>query len=219
MRHRFAAPEITTLATHVSKESRLDFLPLVEPLRQRVLVDAYPERSHDSPLLHAMVAAGRLGQKSGSGYYVYAGRKGSPDPEGLAAMLADSRAKAGLPPFATAPSDQDLVDMTLLPVVNEVCFSGHQQRVHGCWDRRQAVDCLGRLAVTRCSDAAPPYDSPPSPVVSSVASPAAAVTYSHASTGMPHHGGGSRRLVCGPRRGELHRVRLSAGARRHHALG
>lgn len=48
-----------------------------------VLCEAFPERFQSSPLLQALVKAGRLGQKSGSGFYAYVPKKkkGLPDPK------------------------------------------------------------------------------------------------------------------------------------------
>lgn len=47
-----------------------------------VLRDAFPDRVVESPILPAMVQAGRLGQKSGVGFFLYKDKKGrgTPDP-------------------------------------------------------------------------------------------------------------------------------------------
>ncbi|MCA9177936.1 MAG: enoyl-CoA hydratase/isomerase family protein [Planctomycetales bacterium] len=42
----------------------------------RVMWEAFPERIHALPILPALVKQGRLGQKSGSGFFNYANRKG-----------------------------------------------------------------------------------------------------------------------------------------------
>lgn len=49
----------------------------------RTLWEAYPDRIHASPILPALVKAGRLGQKSGKGFFAYDNpkKKGTPDPE------------------------------------------------------------------------------------------------------------------------------------------
>jgi 3-hydroxyacyl-CoA dehydrogenase/enoyl-CoA hydratase/3-hydroxybutyryl-CoA epimerase/3-hydroxyacyl-CoA dehydrogenase/enoyl-CoA hydratase/3-hydroxybutyryl-CoA epimerase/enoyl-CoA isomerase len=48
----------------------------------RVMVEAFPERTAASPILGELVKVGRLGQKSGAGFFLYKdkGGKGTPDP-------------------------------------------------------------------------------------------------------------------------------------------
>ncbi len=48
----------------------------------RVMQEAFPDRTSASPLLAALVKAGRLGQKSGAGFFAYKDRsgRGTPDP-------------------------------------------------------------------------------------------------------------------------------------------
>ena len=48
----------------------------------RVMYDAFPERTVASPILAALVKAGRLGQKTGSGFFAYKDKsgRGTPDP-------------------------------------------------------------------------------------------------------------------------------------------
>ena len=48
----------------------------------RVMVEAFPDRFISSPLLEALVKAGRLGQKSGAGFFAYSNKsdRGEPDP-------------------------------------------------------------------------------------------------------------------------------------------
>jgi 3-hydroxyacyl-CoA dehydrogenase/enoyl-CoA hydratase/carnithine racemase len=56
----------------------------------RVMWEAHPSRVMLSPILPAMVKAGRLGQKSGKGFYSYQNKKkkAQPDPEGEAIALS-----------------------------------------------------------------------------------------------------------------------------------
>jgi len=48
----------------------------------RVMYEAFPDRTAASPILAAMVKAGRLGQKSGAGFFAYKDKsgRGTPDP-------------------------------------------------------------------------------------------------------------------------------------------
>jgi 3-hydroxyacyl-CoA dehydrogenase/enoyl-CoA hydratase/carnithine racemase len=48
----------------------------------RVMYDAFPDRTVASPILAALVKAGRLGQKTGSGFFAYKDKsgRGTPDP-------------------------------------------------------------------------------------------------------------------------------------------
>ena len=46
-----------------------------------VMHEAFPDRVVKSPLLEAMVKAGRLGEKSGVGFSLYTGKKGKPSPD------------------------------------------------------------------------------------------------------------------------------------------
>jgi len=48
----------------------------------RVMYDAFPDRTGASPILPALVKAGRLGQKTGSGFFAYKDKsgRGTPDP-------------------------------------------------------------------------------------------------------------------------------------------
>ncbi|MEX0677139.1 MAG: 3-hydroxyacyl-CoA dehydrogenase NAD-binding domain-containing protein [Pirellulales bacterium] len=48
----------------------------------RVMVEAFPDRTAASPILGVLVKAGRLGQKSGAGFFAYQDRggRGAPDP-------------------------------------------------------------------------------------------------------------------------------------------
>ncbi len=64
-----------------------------------VLSAAFPERMQPAPLLEKLVGAGRLGKKSGLGFYRHEGRKRTPDPAvrtllGLAAVRSGTSADA-----------------------------------------------------------------------------------------------------------------------------
>jgi 3-hydroxyacyl-CoA dehydrogenase len=47
----------------------------------RVMYDAFPERTGASPILAALVKAGRLGQKTGSGFFAYKDKSGRGTPD------------------------------------------------------------------------------------------------------------------------------------------
>ena len=50
----------------------------------RTLAEAFPDRMGVPALLDKLLAAGQLGRKSGSGFYIYDGRRNSPNPAALA---------------------------------------------------------------------------------------------------------------------------------------
>ncbi len=91
----------------------------------------YGDRSSGtSPVLAEMLRAGRKGQKSGSGFYKYSKgvRGGIPDVNGVMPFVEKARTAAAtrqgysaLKQMASSLSDQDIVDMILLPCVNEGC--------------------------------------------------------------------------------------------------
>jgi 3-hydroxyacyl-CoA dehydrogenase len=64
-----------------------------------------------------MLERGRLGQKSGAGYYRYDGRKALPDPD-CAAICAELARRHGVAPRADV-DDSEIVERCLYPVVNE----------------------------------------------------------------------------------------------------
>lgn len=65
----------------------------------RVMHEAFPDRVVQSPLLAALVEQGRLGQKSGAGFYSYARRKdrGEPDPQVAERIEQLRRARRQIP--------------------------------------------------------------------------------------------------------------------------
>jgi 3-hydroxyacyl-CoA dehydrogenase/enoyl-CoA hydratase/3-hydroxybutyryl-CoA epimerase/3-hydroxyacyl-CoA dehydrogenase/enoyl-CoA hydratase/3-hydroxybutyryl-CoA epimerase/enoyl-CoA isomerase len=79
----------------------------------RVINEAYPDRASKSRILNELVAAGRLGQKSGAGFYSYAkGPRGVDDPA-FAAMLGQCR--TGRQEF----TQEQLTDRLFLPMLTE----------------------------------------------------------------------------------------------------
>jgi 3-hydroxyacyl-CoA dehydrogenase/enoyl-CoA hydratase/3-hydroxybutyryl-CoA epimerase/3-hydroxyacyl-CoA dehydrogenase/enoyl-CoA hydratase/3-hydroxybutyryl-CoA epimerase/enoyl-CoA isomerase len=55
----------------------------------RTMWEAYPDRITASPILPALVKAGRLGQKSGRGFFRHDGKKGRPQPDPELAAFID----------------------------------------------------------------------------------------------------------------------------------
>jgi len=79
----------------------------------RVINTAFADRAQTTRILDELVAAGRLGQKSGAGFYSYAkGAKGADDPA-FAAML--ERVRKGRREF----SQEELTDRLFLPMLVE----------------------------------------------------------------------------------------------------
>jgi 3-hydroxyacyl-CoA dehydrogenase len=71
-----------------------------------------------SQLPDALVAAGRLGQKSGAGYYRYVPNDRTPHPDpAFEAILADVRTRAGIVPRPVG--DDEILRRTLAALVNE----------------------------------------------------------------------------------------------------
>jgi 3-hydroxyacyl-CoA dehydrogenase/enoyl-CoA hydratase/3-hydroxybutyryl-CoA epimerase/3-hydroxyacyl-CoA dehydrogenase/enoyl-CoA hydratase/3-hydroxybutyryl-CoA epimerase/enoyl-CoA isomerase len=80
----------------------------------RVINTAFADRAVPTRILDELVAAGRLGQKSGAGFYSYAkGSKGSDDPA-LAAILAKCR-RAG----NGEASSEEIAERLFLPMLTE----------------------------------------------------------------------------------------------------
>jgi 3-hydroxyacyl-CoA dehydrogenase/enoyl-CoA hydratase/3-hydroxybutyryl-CoA epimerase/3-hydroxyacyl-CoA dehydrogenase/enoyl-CoA hydratase/3-hydroxybutyryl-CoA epimerase/enoyl-CoA isomerase len=80
----------------------------------RTMWEAFPERITASPILPMLVKAGRLGQKSGAGFFSYANRKRQPEPDpALPKLLAPY-----IESSAKAPS-QDLTARLFLPMLLE----------------------------------------------------------------------------------------------------
>ncbi len=80
----------------------------------RVIDAAFADRAVRTRILDDLVAAGRLGQKSGAGFYSHARGKGSDDPA-LAGFLAKVRRPGGNP----NPSVEEIQDRLFLPMLTE----------------------------------------------------------------------------------------------------
>jgi 3-hydroxyacyl-CoA dehydrogenase/enoyl-CoA hydratase/3-hydroxybutyryl-CoA epimerase/3-hydroxyacyl-CoA dehydrogenase/enoyl-CoA hydratase/3-hydroxybutyryl-CoA epimerase/enoyl-CoA isomerase len=83
----------------------------------RVVAAAYSDRMFEPKILAALVAAGRLGQKSGAGFFAYpkGSMKGKPDPA-FDPLLAKVRGSS-VPPREYSP--QELQDRLFLPMLIE----------------------------------------------------------------------------------------------------
>lgn len=75
-----------------------------------------PKEERISPLIERLVAAGRLGQKSGAGFYRYEGRKRVSDPE-LLALIEQVATESGVKRRPVA--DAQIMPRMLFPLVNE----------------------------------------------------------------------------------------------------
>ncbi len=75
-----------------------------------------PADERFSPILERLVSAGRLGQKSGRGFYRYEGRTRHPDPEVMTLIEAVSR-ELGI--RRRELSDEEIRDRLLHPLINE----------------------------------------------------------------------------------------------------
>jgi 3-hydroxyacyl-CoA dehydrogenase/enoyl-CoA hydratase/carnithine racemase len=80
----------------------------------RVMWEAYPGRVTLSPILPAMVKAGRLGQKSGKGFFSYLNKKKRAQPDPEAEALAHSYVKNG-----TKFTAEQLTNRLFLPMLLE----------------------------------------------------------------------------------------------------
>jgi 3-hydroxyacyl-CoA dehydrogenase/enoyl-CoA hydratase/3-hydroxybutyryl-CoA epimerase/enoyl-CoA isomerase len=86
----------------------------------KVMADGFPERMHHDfkDTTTAMVEAGRLGQKSGQGYYAYA-----PDKKGKPKKSADPVSYRLMAPIVAARREftpEEIVARCMVPMVNEV---------------------------------------------------------------------------------------------------
>ncbi len=80
----------------------------------KVLAAAFPDRSAETPILQEFVLAGRLGQKTGSGFRKHAGKKGKPEADPEAEALISKHIKK-----RPEPSESEIVDRMFLPMLLE----------------------------------------------------------------------------------------------------
>jgi 3-hydroxyacyl-CoA dehydrogenase / enoyl-CoA hydratase / 3-hydroxybutyryl-CoA epimerase / enoyl-CoA isomerase len=85
----------------------------------KVLAEAYPDRMHHEgkSAIEAMVDAGRLGQKSGKGFYAWKQEKKGPP--GKQSDPAAKAIVAGLGKGEADVSDEEIVERTMLPMLLE----------------------------------------------------------------------------------------------------
>jgi 3-hydroxyacyl-CoA dehydrogenase len=69
-----------------------------------------------APVADAITAAGRYGQKTGRGYYVYDGRNGKPDPA-VDAIIEAEAAKLGITRHPVA--EAEIIERLIYPMINE----------------------------------------------------------------------------------------------------
>lgn len=94
--------------------SGLDVGLLVRKVRAQALPHTQGERG--SQLLDRLLERGRLGQKSGKGFYAYEGRRRLPDPE-VADIIAEERRRLGITPRAIP--DEEIRDRLFMALVVE----------------------------------------------------------------------------------------------------
>src|SRR6185437_6885196 len=75
-----------------------------------------PEDERNSPILERVVAAGRLGQKTGKGFYRYDGRTRLPDPQ-VVELIEKVSAEKGI--ARRALPDTEILERLLHPLINE----------------------------------------------------------------------------------------------------
>ena len=80
----------------------------------RVLAEAFPERVPASPLLPAMVKQGRLGQKSGAGFFKYKDKQGRGEPDPSLAEVVQPYIRVG-----AKLSPQQITERLFLPMLLE----------------------------------------------------------------------------------------------------
>ena len=88
-----------------------------------------------APVADAITAAGRYGQKTGKGYYVYEGRTAKPDPE-VDRIIAEESAKLGITRHPIA--QQEIIERLVYPMINE----GARILEEGVADRPGDIDAI-----------------------------------------------------------------------------
>lgn len=92
------------------------------------------QRERAADIIETLVAAGRLGRKSGAGYYAYGEDGKAADDPATAGLLDRHRAKRGI--VARAVSDAEVLERCLLALVNE----GAKLVGEGAVDRASDID-------------------------------------------------------------------------------
>lgn len=81
----------------------------------RTMWEAYPDRIHASPILPALVKAGRLGQKSGAGFFSYQNKKNRAEPD----PRLNDLIKAYIEPSGKTLDAKTIENRLFLPVLLE----------------------------------------------------------------------------------------------------
>jgi len=76
----------------------------------KVMAEAYRQRAASPGLVEKLVAAGRLGKKTGKGLYLHQGKKAGPDPEVLRLLGIERRRTV---------EEREAVERSIYPMVNE----------------------------------------------------------------------------------------------------
>ena len=80
----------------------------------KTMIEAFPDRVLDAPLLKTLVTAGRLGQKSGQGFYNYQNKKRRPEVDpALAPLIAPHKKES------RELKDEEIQDRLLFPMLLE----------------------------------------------------------------------------------------------------
>lgn len=80
----------------------------------RVMWEAFPDRITASPILPALMKAGRLGQKSGSGFFRYKDKHGKGEPDPALDAIVASYLRGG-----SKPKPEEITSRLFLPMVLE----------------------------------------------------------------------------------------------------